>query len=270
MNVALPPWTTEAFGKQAPAVRVGLGQALRNMQSDAQAAQEQVGSRTNHTYGVSRWQGQFERMQDELKDLPGARSVKPYRFPFELMLIGNGLLYPFLYSKKKSDVRSARIPHESQLIKELFTFAPEPTHVQDAFDFFAFDEGVETVEPRGGLATVPPGTHLVLVPFACNVSELLDAHWGIASLGASRHLEWRTGPEPLTLPVTVTSHGQRLVSTPSQSMTPAAEHTSFDHGTEPALTLSSRPNVDRKRDDVPPLTEPEPVEDQTSEDDATD
>ncbi|OEV13155.1 hypothetical protein [Streptomyces nanshensis] len=268
MSVPLSPWVAEVFGKQALAIRVGLGQALRNMQANALAAHEQAESRTNHTYGSARWQGQFERLQEELQDLPGATPVKPYNFPFELMLIGKGLLYPFQYSKTASDVRTARIPSESQLVKELFTFAPAPAHTQGAFDFDDFIEGTMSAEPRGGLANVPSGTHLILVPFACNVSELLEAHWGIAALGEGRRLQWTTDPELIPLPATVTSPGQRLASVPSQPASPAAEHSRFDHGTEPALTLSSRADADRERD-VTPLTEAEPVEDQAGEDDAT-
>ncbi|HZF88909.1 hypothetical protein [Streptomyces sp.] len=267
MSVPLSPWATEVFGKQALAVRVGLGQALRNMQANAQAAQEQTDSRTNHTYGSARWQGQFERVWEELKDLPGAVPVKPFGFPFELVIVGRGLIYPFLYSKTKSDVRTARIPRESRLVRELFTFAPEPAHVQDAFDFDGFGESGEVVEPRGALASVPSGTRLILVPFACNASELLEAHWGIAALGAERRLEWETDPERLPLPDTVTSHGQRLMTIPKQPTASELELTSFDGGAEPTLTLSSRANVDQQPD-VPPLTEAEPAYDQTSEDDA--
>ena len=267
MSVSLSPWATEVFGKQALAVRAGVGQALRNMQANAQAAQEQAESRTNHTYGSARWQGQFERVWEELKDLPGATPVKPFGFPFELMVVGNGLLYPFLYSKTLSDVRTARIPRESRLVKELFTFAPDPAEVQGAFDFEGFDESGQVVEPRGGLASVPRGTRLILVPFACNASELLEAYWGIAALGAERRMVWESVPEPLALPDTVTSHGQHLRSIPKQATASERELTSFDGGAEPTLTLSSRANVDQQRD-VPPLTEAEPADDQTSEDDA--
>ncbi|WP_338671781.1 hypothetical protein V1460_02200 [Streptomyces sp. SCSIO 30461] len=267
MSVSLSPWATDVFGEQAPAVRMFLGQALRNMQANAQAAHEQTNSRTNHTYGTSRWQNQFERVQDELKELPGATPVKPFGFPFELMLVGRGLIYPFLYSKTKADVRKARIPSESQLVKELFTFAPEPKHVQDTFDF-GFGGTALAVEPRGGLAALPQGTRLILVPFACNASELLEAHWGIAALGESRRLEWATVPEPLALPQTVTSYGTRLASVPEQTAASERKHTSFAEGSEPTLTLSSRATSDRARD-VPPQTEAQPVEDQTSEDDAT-
>ncbi|MET7917579.1 hypothetical protein ABZU45_16865 [Streptomyces avermitilis] len=267
MSESLSPWATDVFGKQASAVRMFLGQALRNMQANAQAAQEQTDSRTNHTYGTARWQNQFERVQDELKDLPGATPVRPFGFPFELMLVGRGLIYPFLYSKTKADVRTARIPSESQLVKELFTFAPEPKHVQDAFDL-GFAGTVLTAEPRGGLAAIPQGTRLILVPFACNASELLEAHWGIAALGENRHLEWATVPEPLALPQTVTSHGTRLASVPEQAATSTRKHTSFAEGSEPTLTLSSRAASERLRH-IPPQTEAQPVEDQTSEEDAT-
>ncbi|MFI9422498.1 hypothetical protein ACIG54_02925 [Streptomyces achromogenes] len=268
MSAHLSPWATELFGEQAAEVRKRLGQALRNMQANAQAAQEQASSRTNHTYGSARWQGQYERVQEELDDLPGATPVKPFQFPFELMLVGRGLIYPFSYSKKKVDVRTARIPNESRLVKELFTFAPEPTEVQGSFDFEGFDEATPDIELRGGLASLPPDTRLVLVPFACNASGLLEAYWGIAALGEGGRLQWETHPEPLSLPKAVTTHGQHLTVIPMQPTPPDLELTSFDRGAEPTLTLSSRPNVDRQRD-VPPLTEAEPADDQISEDDAT-
>jgi hypothetical protein len=149
----------------------------------------------------------------------------------------------------------------------LFTFAPEPAHVQGSFDFDGLGESSEVVEPRGALASVPSGTRLILVPFACNASELLEAHWGIAALGAERRLEWETNPEPLTLPDTATSHGQRLRLIPEQSSASVLKLTSFDGGAKPALTLSSRANADQQRD-VPPQTEVEPAPNQTSEDDA--
>ncbi|GAA2263672.1 hypothetical protein GCM10010430_55310 [Kitasatospora cystarginea] len=269
MDVPLSPWTIDLFGDQAHAVRAGLGQAFRNMQANAQAAQEQTNARTNHAFGSSRWSGQFERVWDELKGLPGAQPVKPHGFAFELMLVGRGLLYPFLYSKTKADVRDARIPSESMLIRELFAFAPaRTTNVQGVFDFDILDVTVEPITLRGGLTSVPPETRLVLVPFACNTSELLEAHWGVAALGAERRLDWVTGPEALPLPDAVTFHGQRLTSVPAQSDPAVLEHTSFDQGAKPTLTLSSRPNVDRKRD-VTPLTEAEPMKLQANEDDAT-
>ncbi|WP_138906033.1 hypothetical protein [Streptomyces chryseus] len=268
MSVPLSPWATDLFGKQALAVRVGVGQALRNMHANALAAQEQAASRTNHSYGIARWQGQYERPWEELKDLPGAKPVRPYGFPFDLMLIGRGLLYPFLYAKTRSDVRNARVPSESRLVKELFTFAPEPPHIQGAFEFEGIEGNAISVELRGGLASLPADTELVVVPFACNTSELLDAYWGIASLGEERHLQWETDPEPLTVPETVTFHSHRLTSVPTQPTKRDREHTSFDHGMAPALTLSSRPTADRQNT-VPPHTEAAPTEDLASEDDAT-
>ncbi|MFJ7205128.1 hypothetical protein ACIQWR_16485 [Streptomyces sp. NPDC098789] len=263
MSVPPSPWATDVFGDQAAAVRLGVGQGLRNMQANAQAAQEQGAARTTRAYGTSRYENQYERLQDELKDLPGARAVQPFGFPYELMLIGNGLLYPFRYAKTKSDVRSARIPNETRLVKELFTFAPTPKHTQDPFDL-DFGVAVTVAEPRGALATIPPDTQLILVPFACNASELLEAYWGIASLGVNQQLEWTTDPEALHLPQAVTSYASRPIIIPGQ----ITAHTSFADGTEPTLTLSSRTASDRALH-LPAQTEAEPVEDQTSEDDAT-
>lgn len=172
MSMPSSLWTTDVFGEQAADARCRVGQGLRNMQANAQAAQEQAGSRTTRVYGTSRYENQYERLQDELKQVPGARAVKPFGFSYELMLIGKGLIYPFRYSNTKSDVRSARIPSQSRLVRELFTFAPPPKHTQVPFDL-DFGPAVPIAEPRGALVTVPEGTQLVLVPFACNASELL-------------------------------------------------------------------------------------------------
>lgn len=202
-----------------------------------------------------------------MKDLPGAIPIKPFGFPFELMLIGKGLIYPFLYARTTSDVRTARIPNESRLVKELFTFAPEPAEEQGLFDIDDLEADAGVVEPRGGLATVPPGARLILVPFACNVSELLDAYWGIAALGTDRRLEWTTIPELLPLPTTVTSHRKPLLKIAGQPTSAEQELTRFDDGVQPPLTLSSRPKVEQQRG-VPPLTEAAPADDQTSEEDA--
>ncbi|MER6114671.1 hypothetical protein [Streptomyces sp. NPDC001743] len=263
MSMPSSLWTTDVFGEQAADARCRVGQGLRNMQANAQAAQEQAGSRTTRVYGTSRYENQYERLQDELKQVPGARAVKPFGFSYELMLIGKGLIYPFRYSNTKSDVRSARIPSRSRLVRELFTFAPPPKHTQVPFDL-DFGPAVPIAEPRGALATVPEGTQLVLVPFACNASELLEAYWGIAALGMNRQLEWATDPEPLHLPQEVTSYSLRPISIPGQ----VTAHTGFAEGLEPTLTLSSRTASDQALH-VPVQTEAEPIEDQSSEDDAT-
>ncbi|MFE0377889.1 hypothetical protein ACFW1M_20395 [Streptomyces inhibens] len=266
MSVHVPAWAADVFGKPAPLVQLGLGQALRNMQANAQAAHEQSDSRTKHTFGMSRWENSFQRVQDELKDLPGAATVKPYRFPFDLTLVGRGLIYPYKYAETTTDVRTARGPKESALIRELFSFAPPPRHTQDALDA---DWGISNPqpEPRGALANLPEGTRLILVPFACNASELLAVYWGIAALGAERHLEWITEPLPLTVPQTVTSHGTTPSIIPAQA-SGERKHTGFAEGSEPSLTLSSRMPSERLRG-IPPMTEAEPTQDQISEDDAT-
>ncbi|MBO1414679.1 hypothetical protein [Streptomyces sp. FH025] len=272
MDVPLSPWMTELFGEQALAVRTGLGQALRNMQANAQAGQEQADVRTKHPFGSARWSGQFERVYEELRELPGAKPVKPYRFPFDLVLVGRGLIYPFLYARTRSDILTARVPSNSGMVRELFTFAPAPTaptSIQGAFDFeFATPPEEPAVELHGGLTTVPPDTCLVLVPFACNSSELLEAHWGVAAHGADGVLDWVAGPEALPLPEAVTFHGKRLSSVPTQSGPAILEHTGFDQGETPTLTLSSRSNVDRTLN-VTPLTEAEPAKPQINENDAT-
>ncbi|WP_327279818.1 MULTISPECIES: hypothetical protein [unclassified Streptomyces] len=75
-------------------------------------------------------------------------------------------------------------------------------------------------------------------------------------------LDWVVQPEPLPLPATPTR--RRLSAVPQQATAP--EHVSFDAGDQPVPILFARPDVDERRD-VPPLTEPDPIEPLAHEDD---
>ncbi|MFE4599861.1 hypothetical protein ACFRKE_03310 [Kitasatospora indigofera] len=282
MDVPVAPWSREVFGDHAEAVRAGVGQALRNMQANARASHEDTDAETKHAYGWSRYSGQFARIWDELKELPGARRVKPKQFQFALTMVGRGLLYPFRYAETASDVTLARVPSASLLVRELFSFAPVVEDPQHPLFYGEEDEGEPAaVALRAGLSDLPPDTCLVLVPFTCNVDGLLESYWGTAALGEERRLQWAQRPEQLHLPNQATRFHRseappqtEILDTEAQKLEQIGETTSFDQGEEPSFDLSSRSEIDRKRWDrdsdkpgIPPQTEHEPEQPQANEDD---
>ncbi|MFE7932958.1 hypothetical protein ACFU6S_30420 [Streptomyces sp. NPDC057456] len=258
MDIPVSPWASELFTDEETArtVRDGIGQALVNMQANARASQLEADVTSTQVHGITRYRGAFERVSEELADLPGAQLVKPNGFQFELVRIGNGLLYPFCFSKKDSNVRAARIQNVWSVIRELFAFAPPPEQV-DLFGEYAFDPTAVELRPR--LAALPTGTRLVLVPFACNAAGLLKPYWGVAALAdGSGTLDWVIDPEPLPLPAAATPK----LTIPQQ----LTGHPGFDEGAQPIVALAPRPDAERKLD-VPPVSEVAPIEPLTNEND---
>ncbi|MGA4545775.1 hypothetical protein ACPA54_37885 [Uniformispora flossi] len=266
VDIPLSPWSEDIFRNRAEIVRSRLGLALQEMQANAEAAQRDADTPSTDTYGSSRWTNSYFRLEEHVGSLDGARLIKPKNFRFRLVLVERGLLLPFRYAKRHADVRAARIPNVTEVIRELFRLAPEPSKpiaVQD--DLF----GSELAQPARMAATdvdpwagiVPPDTRLVLVPYACNADGLLDPYWGVAALrDGDGGLEWVHQPEPLPMPAApVTRRMLASVEDPS-------EHRRFSEGDQPSITLSARSKEERVLD-VPPPTEPEPNEPQTDEDD---
>jgi hypothetical protein len=240
-------WSAKQFGsdEQARAVRDGIGWALRDMQENASASHKEAAVSSTQIHGVARYRGSFERVAEELKDLPGAQLVKPNGFQFELVRIGDGLIFPFCFSKKDVSARKAKIQNVWSVIRELFAFAP-PSAQADLFGEYAFDPTAVELRPR--LAALPPETRLVLVPFACNADGLLKPYWGVASLAdESGTLEWIVDPEPLPVPNSTTAK-------PTIPAQPVSQPASFNGGNEPEVALSARSASDRMLE-VSPVTE---------------
>ncbi|MFV5994946.1 hypothetical protein ACNPQM_21420 [Streptomyces sp. NPDC056231] len=254
-------WAVDLFGsEQVVLVRERLGQALVDMQANARAAQNEGEVDTNHPYGWTRWPGSYTQVARQFEDVEGAVVFKPNGFPFKLVHVGRGLLYPFRFSTEDTPIRSAKLPSVGPFIRELFTLAPRPSQTS------IFDENPEfgpgSVEVRPRLASLPEGTQLVLVPYACNPHGLLMPYWGVASLVDEQGtLEWVTTPEPLPLAATPTRRRLSVVP-PQVSM---VQHASFDSGEQPVPLLFARPDAEQGRD-VPPMTEPEPIEPLAHED----
>ncbi|WP_331758133.1 hypothetical protein [[Kitasatospora] papulosa] len=258
MDIPVSAWTSELFGSEETAriVRDRLGQGLVDMQANAQASHLEADVSSTQVHGVVRYLGGYERVSAALKSIPGAELVKPNGFRFELVRVGNALLYPFCFSKKDSNVRTAKIQNVWSVIRELFAFAP-PSQQADIFGEYEFDPS--SVELRPKLAALPKDTRLVLVPFACNAAGLLKPYWGVAALANdSGSLDWIIDPEPLPLPAAPSSK----LSIPQQQ----TEHAGFDEGEQPIVALAPRPQADRKLD-VPPTTEAPPTEPLVNEDD---
>ncbi|MFJ2406633.1 hypothetical protein ACIOUE_35640 [Streptomyces xanthochromogenes] len=256
MDIPVSAWASELFNDEQTArdVRDGIGQALVDMQANARASHQEADVSSTQVHGVTRYRGAFERVSKQLADLPGAQLVKPNGFQFDLVRIGNGLLYPFCFSKKDANVRTARIQNVWSVMRELFAFAP-PSEQADLFGEYAFDPSAVELRPR--LAALPEGTRLVLVPFACNAAGLLKPYWGVAALAdASGTLEWVTDPEPLPLAV---------APTPKLTIPPQlAAHPGFDEGEQPLVALAPRPDAERKLN-IPPVSEVAPIEPLTRE-----
>jgi hypothetical protein len=258
MDIPVSAWASELFTDEetALAVRDGIGQALVDMQANARASQLEADVTSTQVHGIARYRGAFERVSEKLADLPGAQLVKPNGFQFDLVRIGNGLLYPFCFSKKDSNVRAARIQNVWSVIRELFAFAPPPEQA-DLFGNYAFDPSAVELRPR--LAALPEGTRLVLVPFACNASGLLKPYWGVAALAdESGTLEWVIDPEPLPMPIAPTPR----LTIPQQQ----AGHPGFDEGEQPVVALAPRPDAERKLD-LTPVSEVAPLEPLINEND---
>ncbi|WP_327067895.1 hypothetical protein [Kitasatospora sp. NBC_01302] len=259
------PWQKQAFGEQDELVRLGLGQALRNMHENARNAQEEARVKAKDPYGSSRYTGQFERIEDEVGGIPGARLVHPHGFRFNLIMVERGLIYPFRYAKKNTDVRLARIPH-SKLIQELITnFGTESDSPDEMLDFGLPEPEPTVLELRSGLAGLPGDTMLILVPFACNAGSLLESYWGVASLSENgADLQWASRPESLPVPDKATVKTS-LIAIPDQSA-PKIELSAFNHGAPPQVSLVSRAGSDVKRKTTP-KSEVEPIKPQANEND---
>ncbi|MFD9630024.1 hypothetical protein [Streptomyces violascens] len=258
MDIPVSDWASELFkGEQtARDVRERIGQALLDMQDNARASQAIADVSSSQVHGVSRYRGAFERVSEQLEDLPGAQLVKPNGFQFNLVRIGNGLLYPFCFAKRDANVRTARIQNVWSVIRELFAFAP-PSAQADLFGQYTFDPSTVALRPR--LAALPEDTRLVLVPFACNAAGLLKPYWGVAALAdETGTLEWTIDPEPLPLPDVRTPK----LTIPQQ----VVGHPGFDEGEQPLVVLAPRPDAERKLD-VPPVSEVTPIEPLANEND---
>lgn len=235
---SLPPasaWAKARFGETAAeSVRERVVSALAEMQSIAEQAHRIARQSTRHTYGITRWRGQFDRFADIVGGEDGARLIKPPRCSFHLVAVGDSLLYPFLYATDLNvNVKHASLPQPvSELTRTLFrSFSKHSrSHQEELFTVELHQAAV--------FREVGSDTRLVLVPYASNLDAgLLTAWWGEGSLCADGTVAWTDGM-PESLPIQLPDDSQRkplgLAGTASESVKP------FDQGEEPSLDFPPR------------------------------
>jgi hypothetical protein len=173
----------------------------------------------------------YETLVENLRDLRDVRTVKPEGAPYELVLIGENLLFPFRYAEdERTPVVEARIGDGriSGLAAALFKrFGARHTYVQ---------ESLWGEDQRPVLADLPANTRLIPIAYAANdQAGLLKLYWGEAALiDPSGHLAWiRYEQIPLA------EGHPRGISTPDGR--PADR---FDNGVVPDLTLETLFPVD--------------------------
>jgi hypothetical protein len=222
--------------------------------------------RSGHEYAASgaRRTNQFSCLQRHVLDLdiPGTFVVQPHGEPYSLVVVAGAILYPYCVGKKRLDKPMDRWPRKlSGVVRELFTLAGDTAWTQPALEGMGLDGGTE-VKLRPGLASLPEGTRLILIPYTMSPSGLLQVWWGEANLADDcGTLAWAHGPEELK----VTETNVRNTARPGL-VTDTQAATAFDSGDLPEVPLSARPVADRNLD-VPPTTEPQPTEPKSQEND---
>lgn len=221
-------WAVERFGAQAGLVRERVVAAFLQAVANAQDAQAVSSSDKRFTYGSTLMIRRYETLVENLRDLPGVRTVKPETAPYELVLVGENLLFPFRYAEDdRTSLVEARIGDGriSGLAAALFRrFGARHTYVQ---------EPLWGEEERPILAGLPADTRLIPLAYAANdQAGLIKLYWGEAALvDPSGHLAWTYHEE-----IPLAEGHLRGVSTPDGKR--------FDVGAVPDLTLQTLFPVD--------------------------
>ncbi|MFB6898059.1 hypothetical protein [Streptomyces hydrogenans] len=153
-------------------------------------------TQTLEAYGHGLYAAQFEELAVSLSVLPRAVQVRLQGRTF--MVLDDHVIYPFRYAKKNVPVTAARLPRATGFRAELLRrHGPEP--MQQALDL-GLDEPEEP-DPRSDLALLPSDTRVVIVAYACSMTEgVIRIEWGSAELRTEdRYLLWHHH-EPLALP----------------------------------------------------------------------
>ncbi|WP_061296259.1 hypothetical protein [Herbidospora cretacea] len=252
-------WATRRFGEQAGAIRDLVSKSFLQAVANAQDAQEVSGSKKRFTFGSTLMTLRYERLVENFRDLPEVQIVKPKAAPYELVLVGENLLFPFRYAKDNTTpIEDARIGESrlSGLVESLFNqFGPKPSYVQDPIWDTPEDTGPEPV-----LTHLPEGTRLILIAHAANdKAGPIQLYWGEAVVvDAFGRLKWI---DKELIQLTRPDGRLRSVATPELESTER-----FDHGTLPDLTITPRPEIERKNEAVFPVNSEADEETASAED----
>ncbi|MFB8046451.1 hypothetical protein ACFC8F_34725 [Streptomyces hydrogenans] len=191
-----PGWAERTFGESAEELARLIPAGLVRAHDRARSAHEGVRTQTLEAYGHGLYAAQFEELAVSLSVLPRAVQVRLQGRTF--MVLDGHVIYPFRYAKKNVPVTAARLPRATGFRAELLRrHGPEP--MQQALDL-GLDEPEEP-DPRSDLALLPPDTRVVIVAYACSMTEgVIRIEWGSAELRTEdRYLLWHHH-EPLALP----------------------------------------------------------------------
>jgi hypothetical protein len=184
------PWARDTFGDLTEPLGAAVTKSLTRAHERARSGHDGVHTQTLEAYGHGLYAAQFEELMAGLEHFAEATPVRLHART--VMVVANHLIYPFRYANKDLPVTAARLKKKDGLRAELIReLGPEPMQGE-------LDLGLgEFEEPHRGLAQIPPGTSLVIVAYACSMSDgIMRLEWGIADLRPDRYLQWHRH-EPL-------------------------------------------------------------------------
>ncbi|TFE57119.1 hypothetical protein E3E14_02955 [Streptomyces sp. ICN441] len=180
-------WAEKTFGDAASQLADVIPTSLVRAHARARSGHEGVQTQTLEAYGHGLYAAQYEELEVGLASLP---AVAPVRIQGRtLMVLGDHVIYPFRYAKKDVPVTAARLRRATGFRADLIRrHGAEPT--QQAFDL-GLDE-LDEPEPHPDLALLSEDTKLVLVAYACSMTQgVMRIEWGSAELRREdRYLIW--------------------------------------------------------------------------------
>jgi hypothetical protein len=207
----LSDWAIERFGGAVEVLRRKIPAALDEAHKRALLAHQGLGLETNEAYGLI-WRAQHEELVAHLRAVEGARVFKPKGARYQLVMIGNVIIYPWRYSD------GSRVPLEdarmnlSEVRRNLLALGEADTSDQLTLDSAAVDDEVlaaEYEQAREDFRRLAASLRVVFVAYASNPrAGILDVEWGDATQAdEDGHLKW-TYHEPLPSPSLGESGGE--------------------------------------------------------------
>ncbi|WP_019608958.1 hypothetical protein [Nocardiopsis sp. CNS-639] len=196
------PWAVGKFGQLAPEVQRKVIQALGNAHQRSLNGHIEMELGSNHAYGLL-WLIQHEELVRELKDLDGVQVFKPHGAQYQLVRIGNVVLYPWRYSDvREASPEQAMMKKLTEIRRTLLSLAPAPEYGQLTLDEDLLSEQSEAEweQTQEEIRHLAEAASVVFIAYASNPrSGITHAVWGDAALTADgREVVWNH-QEPLPL-----------------------------------------------------------------------
>lgn len=255
------PWALERFGDTAETLMREIPAALRDAHNRALKAYQGLAVGTNEAYGLI-WLAQHEELVSRLSGIEGTKVIKPKGARYELVMIGNVVLYPWRYADEtRQPLEYARMK-PSDVRRNLLALAERPSDDQLTLDTVEVDDAelnAEYEQVRQALLEMAASVRLVVVAYASNPrSGILTVEWGDASQADDEgHLDWIYHE---SLPVASAGEGGGTLAIPLRPIAPAGGSSvstrRFDDAplAEPNLTPKS-PLINVDSEQQPPIEE---------------